>query len=109
MAESIEVRFDVAMMRIYQRALAEVGYRATRFHNMLCDHGGLETARILLHSSEVSDGYVALWKRGRLDLTVEALILDAEWSTLFSNAEREIARQRLHEYGYPETETNESG
>ncbi len=51
-------------------------------------------------SENVSDGYAALWERKRLDLTVEALILRPEWLELFSELEREIARQRLAEYGY---------
>ena len=67
---------------------------------MLHEHRGFETARILLHSSNVSEGYTALWELKRLDLTVEALILQPEWNELFTNAEREIARQRLQDYGY---------
>jgi hypothetical protein len=67
---------------------------------MLYDHRGLETARILLHASDVSDGYVALWERKHLDLTVEVLVLEEEWRPLFSDQEREIARKRLAEYGY---------
>jgi hypothetical protein len=92
--------FDAAMMRIYQRALREAGYNATRFLQMLYDHRGLETARILLHAANVSDGYVALWERKRLDLTVEALVLQEEWRTLFSDEERDIARDRLIAYGF---------
>jgi hypothetical protein len=42
---------------------------------------------------EVSVGYIALWKRNRLDLTVESLILGNEWLPLFSDLERDIARQ----------------
>jgi transcriptional regulator with XRE-family HTH domain len=67
---------------------------------MLYDHRGIETARLLLHAAGVSEGYVALWERKRLDLTVEALILVAEWHPLFSEPEREISRKRLAEYGY---------
>ena len=62
--------------------------------------GGYETARTLIHSPTVSEGYTALWERGRLDLTVEAVILQHEWRDLFSELEREIARRRLVEYGY---------
>jgi hypothetical protein len=29
--------------------------------------------------------YSALWERGRLDLTVEALILKGEWKELFTD------------------------
>jgi len=98
--KDLESRFDDAMMNVYRRALNDCHYNATRFLQMLYDHRGLETARLLLHASGVSEGYVALWERKRLDLTVEALILMAEWRPLFSEEERDIARRRLSEYGY---------
>src|SRR5258708_4962394 len=91
---------DDAMMDVYLRARNECGYNATRYLQMLHEHRGLETARILLHASNVSEGYVALWERKRLDLTVEAVILAPEWHSLFSDQERDIARRRLAEYGY---------
>lgn len=96
----LEHRFDAAMMDVYRRAMKECDYNATRFLQMLHDHRGLETARILLHASTVSEGYTALWERNRLDLTVEALILKGEWHPLFSDQEREIAQKRLADYGH---------
>lgn len=101
MGSDLESRFNTAMMAIFHRALKEANYRAARFHQMLCDHGGIETAQLLLHSSNVSEGYTALWERKRLDLTVEALILQAEWHELFTDEERAKAKQRLMDYGYP--------
>jgi hypothetical protein len=96
----LEHEFDMAMMDIYHRAKAEAGYNATGYLQMLEEHRGLETARILLHAHHVSDGYTALWERKRLDLTVEALILKKKWYPLFSDQERDIACQRLEEYKY---------
>jgi hypothetical protein len=96
----MDKNFDDAMMDVYLRARNECGYNATRYLRMLNEHRGLETARILLHASSVSEGYVALWERKRLDLTVEAVILAPEWRSLFSDEERDIARRRLAEYGY---------
>ena len=93
-------RFDEAMMNVYRRALSECGYNASRFLKMLCDHGGMQTAKMLLHAPGVSEGYTALWERHRLDLTVEAVILAPEWRPLFSEREREIAQARLDDYGY---------
>lgn len=93
--------FDEAMHNIYRRALSEAGYKASIFLNMLSEHGGVETARRLIHSSRVSDGYTALWERKRLDLTVEALITDnAKWHPLFSADEIAICRKRLKQYEY---------
>jgi hypothetical protein len=100
MASLTEQQFDAAMMNIYHRARKEVGYNATRYLQMLHDQGGLRTAQTLLHASQVSDGYTALWERGRLDLTVEALVLQPEWQELFTEQELNIARQRLQQYGY---------
>ncbi len=102
MTSTLEERFDEAMMDIYRRAKSEAKYNATRFFQMLTEHRGLETARILLQAQAVSECYTALWERGRLDLTVEALIHDhAEYHPLFTAAELATARRRLQEYQYP--------
>jgi hypothetical protein len=95
-----EMNFDRAMLAIYQRAKDECDYNATRYLQMLMEHGGLETAQILINSSHVSDGYIALWERKRLDLTVEALVLQPEWQELFTDTERDIARKRLLDYEF---------
>src|SRR5262245_8510112 len=103
MALDLEVRFDRAMMEIYLRAKSEAGYNATRYLQMLYDLRGLETARTLVLADQPSEGYTALWERGRLDLTVEALVLQPEWQPLFAQ-EPELfnrARSRLADYGYP--------
>jgi hypothetical protein len=88
------------MVDVYQRAKREAGYQATYFIQMVSDRGGLATARYLLHASGVSEGFTALWERRRLDLTVEAVVLQERFAPLFSDEERSIARARLREYGY---------
>src|SRR3990172_4199949 len=100
MSQPLELEFHEAMLTIYRKAKSEAKYNAIRFLQMVTDHGGLETAHMLINSSTVSEGYTALWERGRLDLTVEALILQPQWNELITNEEREIARQRLQDYGY---------
>ena len=94
-----ERRFHRAMLDIYTEA-KKLGYNATRFIGMVSDRGGLETARALVCTDGGSDGFRALWERGRLDLTVERLVLEDEWRELFSPEERRAARKRLVEYGY---------
>lgn len=94
-------QFDQEMLNIYQRALSEAHYSATRFLVMLHEHRGLQTARLLIHSANVSEGYTALWERKRLDLTVEAVIHDnPKWHPLFSEEELAICKKRLMEYEY---------
>jgi hypothetical protein len=88
------------MFSIYRRALYECGYNATRFLQMLREHGGLQTAKILLHSPGFQYGFEKLWELGRLDLAVEALILKSPWNKFFTDKEKEIARKRLEDCGY---------
>jgi hypothetical protein len=54
-----------------------------------------------LHSTTVSEGYMALWERGRLDLTVEAVIHDnPKWRPLFTVEELGICTKCLEQYEY---------
>ena len=97
----LEAAFGLEMHRTYERALSEARYKASRFLDMLYDRGGLRTARYLLHASAVSDGYTALWERGHMNLTVEAVIYEnPKWHPLFTADELAICVRRLTEYGY---------
>jgi len=96
----LEQQFHQAMVDVYLNAKSEAGYNASRFIQMVSEHGGLETARILIHSQEASDGFRALWEAKRLDLSVEALVLDPVWEDLFTADECEISRSRLSLYDY---------
>ena len=104
----IEAEFNRAMMDIYIRAKNEARYTASIFHRMLCERGGLATARYLINDPIESQGYTALWERGRLDLTVEAVVVENErWHRLFEDQELEKARQRLAKYGYSFSQTSD--
>ncbi len=102
MINALEREFDEAMLNIYRRADSEAGYTATMYLRMLNERHGLATAQTLIHTNAPSSGYTHLWERGRLDLTMEALIFDnPKWHPLFTENELRIVRQRLRDYGYP--------
>jgi hypothetical protein len=89
------------MFEIYRRAKAEAGYNATIFLRMISERGGFDVAKYLINSPRPSDGYTHLYERGRLDLTVEAMVVEeARWQPLFSVEEVAKARARLKQYGY---------
>lgn len=93
--------FDLAMFEVYRKAKDEVGYTANIFLRMIYDRGGLDTAKYLINSAQPSDGYTHLYERGRLDLTVEALVVDnPKWHDLFTREEIDKARHRLKQYRY---------
>jgi hypothetical protein len=94
-------RFDEAMFDIYRRAKAEAGYNASVYLQMLVDKGGLAAAKYLINKSQPSEGYTHLYERGRLDLTVEAMVVNGtEWHALFDKDELARAKKRLQAYGF---------
>ncbi len=96
----LEDQFHQDMVGIYETAKKQLHYTASYFIQMVVDLGGVKTAQKLLAAPEPSSGFTVLWEHQRLDLSVEALVLRAEYSSLFTKDERETARFRLAEYGY---------
>ena len=94
-------QFHDEMLILYRDA-AQVITPPTRFLQMVDSQGGVATARQLLAATDISDGFSRLWEAGRLDLTVEAVVLRDRWRPLFTPGELEIARRRLADVGYGE-------
>ena len=90
--------FDRAVVDIIERSRAELRYNPRYFRVMVTQYGALGAARRLLAAPAVSDGFVTLWERQRLDLTVEALVVDPRFAHLFTDDEREVARKRLDDF-----------
>ncbi len=87
--------FDIAMREIYTKCAEEHNYRPTRFLQMLGEYGGVETARRLLEPGPPSEGLTRLFELRHPELSVEYLVLQKQWRSLFSDAELGEARRRL--------------
>lgn len=94
--------FHEAMVAIFRRAITEVkpAYRARQFLSMVIEHGGVEAAKRLLHSDDEQSGFTRLWEAKKLDLSVEAHVIQPRFSHLFTPEEVAAARERLQKYGY---------
>lgn len=97
---TLENKFDEDMKNIYFTAKKELKYNASRFIQLVSKEGGLKAAKQLISKSGGTYGFEVLWENNRLDLSVEALVLRAEYLELFTDGEREICRHRLKEFGY---------
>ena len=92
-------QFHREMLRLYREA-ASFGYYPTRFLEMVNAEGGVNAAKKLLRESTVSDGFRRLWEEDRLDLSVEAVVLNPSWEALFTSEELAVARGRLVDARY---------
>lgn len=95
----LERAFEKAMYKIYDDA-KEAGHTAHRFREMIDEEGALQAASALIAKSP-STGFAALWELGRLDLTVEALVVQPKWSPLFTEAQQRQALRVLKQNGWP--------
>ena len=96
----LELAFHERMQQIYEQAKNECGYTATRFLQMVNADGGLQAAQKLLSAGGYSEGLTRLWEEKRLDISMEATILQEPWRELFSDDELSVARKKLEELGY---------
>lgn len=94
---------DIAFTEFLSQKAAEaeaLGYRPTKFKQMLGSQGGDATVRQLLAKGRPSDGFLRLFELKRLDLTVEALVVETQWRTLIDPILVKQAERLLKEVGY---------
>ncbi len=60
----------------------------------------MKRAAQALSGTRASDGFYDLAAKGRLDLSLEALVVDRRFTDLFSDDQANVALSRLLEYGY---------
>ena len=98
--ENYEFLFHEEMLDIYEKAKKQCGYNATRFLQTVQAKGGLKAAKDWLSNDTPQEGLFKLWELGRLDLSMERLLLQKHFRNLFTDEELAIARKRLHELNY---------
>jgi len=76
------------------------GYSPTIFMRMLTEYGGVKTAKRLLVSKEPQTGLFQLYHLGLLGDSMEAVVLQEKYHSLFNEDELAEAHRRLEELGY---------
>ena len=100
MEKNQDIRLTNFLRAKASEAEREIRYRPNYFLGMLETDGGHLTVIRLLSANGVSEGFKKLWERGRLDLSVEALIVESEWCVAFDPVLLARAEKRLNEVGY---------
>jgi len=95
----LESGFHEALEKAYYSS-KKLKYNPAYFWRMVCEKGGYQTAKHLIRTKEPSEGLASLWELGRLDLSVEAHVIQPEYAALFTDEDRQICLSRLEKYGY---------
>jgi len=75
-------------------------YFPTYFMQMLAEYGGVETAKRLLASKEPQSGLFSLYHLGLLHESMEAVVSQEKYRSLFTEDELAEAHRRLEDLGY---------
>jgi len=101
--ERLEHQFQYAMTGVYENS-KDIDYYAHTFKRMLDQYGGVETAKMLLSTQETSEGLMELSDLEKLDQSMEALVVQERFQSLFSSKEIKEAHRRLEKLRYFEEE-----
>lgn len=99
-----EKQLRLALENASDEAKSVVGYYPVRFLLMLQEKGAIRTAEELIMRPQVTEGLTRLVIEGRIDLSVEAVVIEGPFHRLFSDEVISMARDRLDELKYDYTE-----
>ena len=92
----LQDEFHRAMIGVYETA-KDHEYFATYFKRMVDSCGGVEAAKRLLAAREIQAGLMKLWALNLLDHSMEALVIQERFRSLFTDEEVAEARRRLED------------
>jgi len=95
---SLESEFHHAMIGVADFANAH-GF-GNRFRPMIDEFGAVGAAKRLLSTREFQTGLMRLWELHALGRSMEALVIQEHFRSLFCEDQIEEARYRLEELGY---------
>ena len=97
---NLEEKFNLQAKHNAQTAILAHGAPAKRLLQDLEAYGGVRTAQDLFRKHRVSDGFDQLAQRGKLELTLEALVIKGQFGSLFTDEEANWCLEVLMEAGY---------
>jgi len=96
----IKEEFLLQAMKNAQTAMLEHGAPTKRLLQTLSERGGVETVQELCKRHRVSDGFYVLCKLNLGKLTLEALVIQGKYGTLFTDEEVNHCLDMLMQAGY---------
>ena len=98
-----ENEFNVRIFKTYDLA-RDIGYSARRYLQKIRMDGGIKSSKYWLNPKKkdqpASEGFKTLINKGKLGISLEALVLKYPFNNLFTKEELDVARSRLIKAGY---------
>lgn len=89
---NLQAEFTAHLLSLAQRSNDELHFHPGYFIKMVKIQGGVGAAKTRLAKPSASEGFDVLKKLSRLDLSMEAAVIELPWASMFTTAELAIAR-----------------
>ena len=93
--EEFEKKVQIAI-----KEMINLGYKPKAFMSMIFESDTVTAVKKLLNNKNISEGFIKLWEKGRLDLSMENIVYSENWGDLFTKEEINISEKRLKEYKF---------
>ncbi|MCR1767719.1 HNH endonuclease [Burkholderia glumae] len=100
MDRATEERFTQFLLTKAAEAEEKAGIDYSKFERLLNSQGSERAVGRLISRADYSSGFLKLLEAKRVDLTVEALVIESEWNAHFSPSLHQHARKKLRDVGY---------
>ncbi|MGL4452300.1 MAG: hypothetical protein ACRCTZ_14050 [Sarcina sp.] len=97
---ALEKKLQQEVIKNCEIAEAECECKMTRLLNTIEKFGIVRTAQEIIRKRRTSDCFNTLLEKGRLDLTMEAAIVQGKYAELFTDEEVNSCYELLCENGY---------
>ena len=100
MTNILKNKFNEEVVIAIEKMKKEIGYTPTRFIQMLrkASNDAYEVVQRLV-IKDISLGLEKLWEKGRLELSMEAIMTKPEYKELFSQEIIKICEKKLKKFG----------
>ena len=96
---NLEISFTSDLMRSLQEAEAVTGVSEVRLKKAAEETGGAQAVRQMLDRGQTTRQFLPLKQKGRLELSVEALVIRGKYAELFSDEQVNSCLSSLLEAG----------
>lgn len=96
----LEKKLQEELIKNCNIAQKEYGYNPTRFLQTLEKFGAVRTIQEIIRKGRTSDSFEKLQQAGRIELTMEATVVNKKYGELFTDEEVNSCYELLCEHGY---------
>lgn len=97
--KQIELDFENEMRYLIKESI-RIGYTPSYLIQMLNENRAVNVAKKLIMKDGGTSGFEKMWEKKRLDLTIEAIVIQPKYKELFTKEEIEESNNRLKKYGF---------